>query len=177
MSAIFYIPGNRLKFRLMPDSDIQTPSPRFTNLRIQLKILLWDNFLLKSSWKLSLQRYVKCFVKSAQILSNYNTFQASQSHSYMALSPRSRKEPGYEANSCIKERDWEVVTLCQYFTYTQLGHMHYSFSQNFNDVCLAHLFTYRDFQGKWTKSCCVKFYTIYFPTGCRYYWACICWRS
>ena len=64
----------------MPDSDIQTPSPRFTNLRIQLKILLWDNFLLKSSWKLSLQRYVKCFVKSAQILSNYNTFQASQSH-------------------------------------------------------------------------------------------------
>lgn len=102
MSAIFYIPGNRLKFRLMPDSDIQTPSPRFTNLRIQLKILLWDNFLLKSSWKLSLQRYVKCFVKSAQILSNYNTFQASQSHSYMALSPRSRKEPGYEANSCIK---------------------------------------------------------------------------
>jgi len=57
----------------MPDSDIQTPSPRFTNLRIQLKILLWDNFLSKSSWKLSLQRY-KCFVKSAQVLfSNYNT--------------------------------------------------------------------------------------------------------
>ena len=32
--------------------------------------------------------------------------------------------------------------------FIQLGHMHFSFSQNFDDVCLAHLFTYRDFQGK-----------------------------
>lgn len=71
MNAIFsYIckqqSGNRLLicYRLMAVSDIPTPFPRFTSLRIQLKILLWDNFLLKSSWKLSLQRY-KWFVKSA----------------------------------------------------------------------------------------------------------------
>lgn len=29
--------------------------------------------------------------------------------------------------------------------------MHFTISQNFNDVCLAHLFTYRDFQGKYIK--------------------------